>query len=210
MSAEPLEFARGIRFPRADEIPGPVDDALARIASARVTTGYTRKDVEGKPYSSAIEANVHASQLWNVFQDLVIGLLPSPAAVIVGVKEDEPVFGPYTTRDAALNLLEPYKEPLQHDGFLEFGIIHSHDGRTEEVFVRSVKYIQIWTNSPDKAIALLEKHGISHVPDLQFVDEFPRVSQALPFGGQTSGWFAVMEGVQAGFAGLPDPELESS
>jgi hypothetical protein len=45
------------------------------------------------------------------------------------------------------------------------------------------------------------------VSDLQFIDEFPRVSEALPFGGQTSGWLAMMEGIQAGFTDLPEPHL---
>jgi hypothetical protein len=200
---EPLEFARGIRFPRPDEIPGAEADALQRLASANITTGYVMKAVEAQPFLVIIEANVHASRLWDTFRELVSSLLPEVAAPILGVKEEEPILGPYTSKEAALSLLERYREPLVHDGFLEFGLIFSYAGKTDEVFVKNVKYLQVWTNHPNEATAILERTGVPAVSDLQFIDEFPRVSEALPFGGQSSGWHAVLEGVQAGFGELP-------
>ena len=205
MKAEPLEFPRGVRFPRKDETPARFDKEFARIAKARITTGFVEKKSEQSGYSTVIEANIHASRVWKVFRDLVNAIIPEAAAPIVGIKDEEPVFGPYTTREAALAVLEPYREPLQHDGFLEFGIIFQLRGHTEEVFVTNVKFIRIWTNLPDKIVAVLTRHGIPEVQDLQFIDEYPRVSEALPFDGQTSGWFPVLEALKSRFQALPGP-----
>ncbi len=205
MKAEPLEFPRGVRFPRADEIPAPRDEALARIASARITTGYVQKSVEKVGYSNVFEANVHASKVWDVFRALVEAIVPEAAAPIVGLKEDEPVLGPYTTRAAALGVLEPYREPLQHDGLLEFGVIFQLKGRTEEVFVHPAKWLQIWTNKPHRTIEVLEAHGIPSVPALQFIDEYPRVSETLPYEGHSTGWFPIVERLKAEFKSLPEP-----
>ena len=205
VKAEPLEFPKGVRFARAEEIPLPRDEALADLANARVTTGYIRKSVAEKGYSDVIEANVHASNIWAVFEALVEAIVPLAAAPIVGVKDDDPILGPYTTRSAALGVLRPYREALQHDGFLEFGVIFQLRGRTEEVFVDSVKYLRIWTNHPEDVIRVLEGNGIPSVPDLQFIDEFPRVSQALPYDGQESGWFPIIEALKAQFDSLPEP-----
>jgi hypothetical protein len=164
-----------------------------------------QKRSEHSGYRTIIEANIHASRVWDVFRDVVRAIVPEAAAPIVGIKDDEPVLGPYTTREAALSVLEPYREPLQHDGFLEFGIIFQFRGHTEEVFVTNVKFIRVWTNLPEEVVAVLARHGIPEVPDLQFIDEYPRVSEALPFEGQTSGWFPVIEGLKTRFQTLPDP-----
>jgi hypothetical protein len=119
------------------------------------------------------------------------------------VKEEEPVLGPYTTREAALEVLEPFKDHLQHDGFLEFGVIFQHQGRTEEVFVDTVKYLKIWTNQPALVTALLLKHRIPEVIGLQFIDDYPRVTEAIPLDGQQSGWYVVMEALKERFESLP-------
>ncbi len=76
--------------------------------------------------------------------------------------------------------LAPYADSLVHDGFLEFGCICQRAGRTEEVVVPSAKCVRIWTARPERAIAVFERRGIPHVPDLRFVDEFPLVREAQP------------------------------
>ena len=196
-----------------DEIPGgALSNAAARIAEAQrtpITTGYVRKDLDGREgYAAVIEANVHAPRLWRTFEVLVSALLPAVAAPIVGVFREEPVLGDYTTRDAALAALQPYADALTHDGFLEFGCIFQHAGRTDEVFVPSAKFIRIWTNAPDQAEDVLRSEGIPLMPDLRFVDEFPLVREAQPFDGQQSGWYAVVESLRGQFRQLPDPPFD--
>src|SRR5688572_16811171 len=107
MRPEALIFPRGVRYPRIDEIPGGApSDAAARIREAQhtpITTGFVRIDrPDAQDYTAVVEANVHASNLWAVFADLVTELLPEAAAPIVGVIDDEPELGAYTRRDAAI------------------------------------------------------------------------------------------------------------
>lgn len=210
MKPEPLIFPRGIRYPRLDEIPGGApSDAAARTADAErtpVTTGYVQTDrPDAQGYTTVLEANVHAPDLWAVFSELVEALLPLAAAPIVGVIHEEPVLGAYTTRDAALAVLAPYADALVHDGFLEFGCIFQRAGRTEEVFVPSAKFLRLWTAHPERAREVFERRGIPPVPDLRFIDEFPLVREAQPYGGTDSGWAPVVDELREKFRTLPEP-----
>jgi hypothetical protein len=74
--------------------------------------------------------------------------------------------------------------------------------------VRAAKYLRVWTNTPERAIETLEGQGVPSQPGLRFIDEYPRVSEALPYGGETSGWYAVCEELRTKFGDLPErPEL---
>jgi hypothetical protein len=44
---------------------------------------------------------------------------------------------------------------------------------------------------------------------LRFVDEFPLVREAQPYGGQTSGWFVILEELRSNFSLLPEPDLNA-
>ena len=202
---EPLRFPHGVRFPRPDELPrGSPSDALEQVARAKITTGYCVQDNLSGAFTSYIEANVHADEVWKVVRELVAAILPSIAAPIIGIKDEAPTLGPYTTREAALEVFEPFVDDLQHDGLLEFGVIFQHAGGTEEVFVASVKYIKVWTSQLSLVRVVLERHGIPEVPDLEFIDEYPRVSESVGPDGNAR-WPAVIEGIKTAFDTLPDP-----
>ena len=204
-TAEPLKFPRGVRFPRPEEIPaGGPPDALARLASAHVTTGYTEADSKRTDCSAYIEANVHADQVWSMVRALAEALLPAVAAPLVGIKGDETVLGPYTDRSAALAVFEPFVEQLQHDGFLEFGIMFQYQGRTEEIFVAAAKYLRVWTNQPAVARTVFESRGVPCMPQLQFIDEFATVSETLALPDGNAGWPVVLDGLRTAFAALPE------
>lgn len=177
--AEPLVFPRGVRFPRNDEMPGDASEVLSRIAKAHITTGYTVTKVEGKLYNTYIEANVHAPNVFEVFQQLVFALMPNIAAPIIGIKEDEPVFGPYIDRALAVGIFQPHTDLLQNDGFLEFGILHQSEFAFEEVFVASPKYFKIWTNYGSRVEEVLQSNSIPKCEELEFIDEYPMVSLSL-------------------------------
>lgn len=203
---EPLRFPRGVRFPRADEILRTwPPDSLERIASAYITTGYVVGSGKPGKYAAYIEANVHADRVWEMVRALVLALLPEVAAPIVGVKDEKPVFGRYTTRDAAIAVFEPYVDSLQHDGFLEFGVMFQQSGKTEEVFVPSAKYLRVWTSKAKVARGVLESHGVPEVAKLEFIDEYPRVSETLPQPNGNAGWPPVFEGLRKAFDELPAP-----
>lgn len=205
---EPLIFPTGVRFLRDDEFPRGYEAERERIASANITTGWVQKNVEDRGYTAYFEVNVHAPRIWQVVRDIAEAILPEAAAPIVGVKEEDPVLGPYTTRDAAIAVFEPFVEFLQHDGFIEFGLIFQRDGHTEEVFVESVKYLKIWTNQPATVQAVLWKHALPEVPDLKFIDEYPRVSESLQTAQGNARWPEALEGLRDAFAQLPPaPEI---
>jgi hypothetical protein len=200
---EPLIFPDGVRFPRDEEYPSGQEAARERVARANVTTGYHVGDQLRDSFNAYFEANVHAPQIFTTFRDLVLAIMPDVAAPIVGYKDEEPIFGPYTGRDAAIAVFEPFVHQLQHDGFLEFGVMFQSEGRTEEVFVKSSKYLQVWTNEPQAVRTVFARHGIPEVPGLEFIDEYPMVSQSLLTEGGNAAAPVVLAGLQEAFARLP-------
>ncbi|MBA3352640.1 MAG: hypothetical protein H0U23_09490 [Blastocatellia bacterium] len=183
-------------------MPNGSEELIERIASANVTTGYIRNDDGGDKYSSYLEANVHVDEVFAVFKQLALSLMPDIAAPIIGLKDEEPTFGPYTSREAALEVLEQHSELLANDGFLEFGITYQHSGRVEEIFVKSSKYLQIWTNQPDSAANVFYEAGIPAVATLEFIDEYPMVSKSINRRGDAASP-AVLEAVKSAFETLP-------
>lgn len=87
-------------------------------------------------------------------------------------------------------------------------IIFQRAGKTNEVFVRSAKYLQIWTTYPKAVRRILESHGLPEVPNLQFIDDYARVSETLSLEDGSAGW-RVYEGLQRAFASLPPaPDID--
>lgn len=209
LSPEPLRLPRGVRLvSEQDGEDGPellrqrVRDSAPLLADVVLTTGYVVKPGKAGQYAAAIEANVHADMLWRTVQQLTNALLPIVAAPIIGIKGELPAFGPYTHRERALGVFEPFTEHLTHDGFLEWGIMCQYYGETEEVFVKSPKYLQIWTYDLRRARKTLERLGVPEVPELKFIDNYPFVSESLPLEGRSSGWPVVLERITASFATL--------
>lgn len=203
---EPLIFPHGIRFPRKNEIPGDPSDVLKKVARAQITTGYILQKTEGKSFDTYIEANVHATDVFDVFRKLSFALMPEVAAPLIGLKEEEPVFGPYTYRAAAVGAFEAYIDVLQNDGFLEFGLIHQSELAFEEIFVASPKYFKIWTNMGEVAEEVLQSAGIPILEQLEFIDEYPIVSLSVGKRGNAA-WTDPFYSIQEGFAKLPKAEV---
>ena len=203
-SHQPLEWPLGVRTPHPDEVPPEWRDAIEKARRVAFTTGYVVSHKGGESFTAYFEANVHASQVWTVVCALVEALLPRAAAPIVGVKgEDTPILGPYTLRGIALAVLEPYAHYLQHDGLLEFGVIHQSDGRTEEVFVKSAKYLQVWTNRQERVREVFARFGIPEAEKLAFIDEYPLKRETLPRPDGRAGWAWVIDELTIAFAHLP-------
>ncbi len=199
--SEPLIFPRGVRFPLSDEIPGDANEVLSRIANAQITTGYIVTKVEGKLYNTYIEANVHAPNVFEVFKQLAFALMPNIAAPIVGIKEDEPIFGPYINTVLAVEVFQPHTDLLQNDGFLEFGIVHQSEFAFEEVFVTSPKYFSIWTNHCSRVEDVLQSNNIPKCEELEFIDEYPMVSLSLG-DGDSVAWSSPFYAIQDEFSRL--------
>jgi hypothetical protein len=122
---EALRFPRGVRLAAEADLPRSDDklDKLARISSANITTGFVLTTSADSGFSTYVEANAHADEVWSVFETLASRLLPDVSAPLVGWKDDEATLGPYTDKTAALAVLRAHAESLQHDGFIEFGLI---------------------------------------------------------------------------------------
>lgn len=209
MKPEALVFPRGVRFPRREELPGDSREALARIAQARITTGYALHKAQDELFDTYVEANIHATQIFEVFRKLTFALMPDVVAPLIGIKEEEPVFGPYTHRALALSVFEPYIDLLQNDGFLEFGVIHQSQSVFEEIFVASPKYFKIWTNKQESVESVLQSAGIPRCEDLEFIDEYPRVSLSVG-DDDNAAWSGPFYAIKDEFAKLPEQrEFES-
>jgi len=206
---EPLVFPRGVRFARKNEMPNDGEEALARIAKANITTGYTLDSRGGNGFTSYFEANVHAPSIFEVFRDVAESIIIEVAAPIIGLKDEEPTFGPYTTREEALKVFEPHVDLLQNDGFLEFGVIFAFNEKIEEIFVKSSKYFQIWTNKPETVAEVLARNNIPPVENIQFIDEYAMVSRSLGEGGN-AGWPGVIDTIENAFESLPKVNPPSS
>jgi len=180
-TTEALKFPRGVRLATEVEIPRSKDklDALARIQNANITTGFVLTTTADPGFSTYIEANVHADEIWSAFESLAVRLLPDVSAPLIGWKDDDVTFGPYTSKSAALAVFRTHAECLQHDGFIEFGLMFQQGGKTEEVMVTGSKYLRIWTNNPTLASETLLSHGIACVDKLQFIDDYPRVTERI-------------------------------
>ena len=110
---EPLRFPRGVRLAAEADLPRRKDksDELARISSANITTGFVSTTRADPGFSTYIEANVHADEVWSVFETLALRLLPDVSAPLVGWKDDEATLGPAI--ETLLSLGIPSVEKLQ-------------------------------------------------------------------------------------------------
>ena len=195
-----------MRFPRKDEIPGDASEALSRIARARLTTGYILSEVKDQPYNTYIEANVHAPNIFEIFKALAFALMPDVAAPLIGLKDEDPVLGPYTDRVWALSVFEPYADLLQNDGFIEFGVLHQSDLAFEEIFVASPKYFKIWTNNGKAAEEILQSSRIPKCETIEFIDQYPMVSSSID-GRGNAAWTGPFHAIQDEFPKLPQPTV---
>lgn len=49
----------------------------------------------------------------------------------------------------------------------------------DEVFITSFKYLQVWTSNKDLLVEVLEDFNLLEQEKLNFIDEFPVVSEVL-------------------------------
>lgn len=94
-----------------------IAEAEQRTQGVQLTTGYVTRASTTPSRTAFIEANVHVDRLWHVVNDVVNALLPIVASPIIGINDEAPTLGPYTHRERALAVFEPFAEVLAHDGF---------------------------------------------------------------------------------------------
>lgn len=179
------------------------EEVSSKVAAARLTTGYVSTASDDPRFSTYFEVNTHARHVWDLFVTLAKANLPDVSAACIGLKDEEPVFGPYAKTDRSLAVFNDYTDQLAHDGFLQFGLILEADGRTEEILVCPAKYLKIWTSRPHVIRSVLHTQALEEAPDLRFIDEDPNVTEHLADDGPAA--HDVFEAIASRFVELETP-----
>lgn len=176
-----LQLPKTIRTARYDEVPKD-PEVIARIdarKTAKIVQGYIVKpNPEPGDFTFYAEVNIDIDQLWKLFRHLVLQL-PDFVALVYGFKDEEPEYGRYMDKFELLNILNSFEVELTNDGFLEFGVLYSDGATLEEVFVAPAKYIKYWGTDEEQFRETMHAFSIYEVADLEFIDEFPLVTEAV-------------------------------
>lgn len=182
MTTTRLEIPPTLRTPNLDEVPNKTDivDAIEKSRTANIVQGFIIKHNENKelPFKFYAEINVNNSELWNLFKALTLHL-PDEISLIFNHADNEATFGNYQDKYAVINKLSNFTTELSQDCFLEFGVIHQTDDFLAEVFVDCTKYIKYWGMHELEFRKVMNEFKILEIPDLNFIDEFPKVREAL-------------------------------
>lgn len=175
------KLPKGIRIPEKTEYPASenYDEIQKKRELANINEGYIIKAVENKKYTYIVEVNIDIDKLWDLFEKLSNNILPEIAYGIINLRDEKPVLSNFVKKEKIIELYLNYYYELLNDGFLEFGIAFYNDKIMNEIYVRSFKYIQIWTSNLKELINVFEEFNLKEYKILNFIDEFPVVSIAL-------------------------------
>ncbi len=177
-----LEAPPTIRLPRPDELPNNPElvERLKERENANIVEGYklSNNTNHDQPFKFYVEINIDNSRLWELFKALA-NQLPDNLSCIYNLYEEEAIFSVYKNKNVILKELETYKAELTQDCNLEFGLVYQADGKLEEVFVSDSKFLKVWGNKEIAFRRLMHDFGLNEIPDLNFIDEFPKVVEPL-------------------------------
>lgn len=177
-----LELPITIRQPRLDEVPNDKDiiDLMEKRKSANIVEGFKffPNTTHELPFDFYSLININNSRLWNLFLSLS-KILPDNISAIYNLYEEEPIYSPYLKKEDVLNALALYKYELTLDGFIEFGVIFNVKDKLEEIFVTEAKYIKFWGVNESSFRQIMNEFNLAEIPDISFIDEFPKVVEAL-------------------------------
>src|ERR1022692_2530530 len=178
----PLELPITIRTARIDELPYS-DELSAKIekrATAKIIEGYTFKEnpTTELPFKFYSEINIDNSKLWTIFQVLLF-TFPDNVSFIFGDSDVEPTYSDYSDKFEILDKLKKFETELTKDGFIEFGIVYHDESLLIETFVNRTKYIKYWGTDHETFNNIMLEFGLTKVDDLNFIDEFPFVTEPL-------------------------------
>ena len=170
----------GIRIPNNDEYPDTynIEDINLKRENANIIEGYTIKEVVGEKYTYYLEVNVNVDKIWNIFIAITNKIISSVAYGILGLKDEDLKLSNFTSRENLIQIFEAYSFELVNDVFLQFGIANYNYISLNEIFITNFKYIKICTDNI-AIIKILDLFEIPVIENLNFIDEFPVVSEAL-------------------------------
>lgn len=177
-----LETPPTLRTPNFDEVPKTKDliEAITKSQSAKIVEGFVFQlnDKKELPFKFYAEININNSRLWELFKTLTIHL-PDEISLIFNHADNDAIFGTYQDKYTVINKLSNFTTELSQDCFLEYGVIHQTDYFLEEVFVDCTKYIKYWGMDEAWFKMTMKDFHLIEIPDLNFMDEFPKVREAL-------------------------------
>lgn len=177
-----LETPPTLRLPRPNELPNnpEVYERLKERETAKIIEGYTLRynTAQDLPFKFFAEININNSRLWDLFLRLA-NQLPDEVSCIYGQYEEEPNYSTYGNKVQILNVLSNYEVEFVQDCNIEFGLVFHTEDKLEEVFVKEAKYVQVWGNNEVGFRQLMATFQLDEIPDLNFVDEFPKVVEPL-------------------------------
>ncbi len=180
--ANQLVFPDGIRLANKDEIPGPnqlKEEIWQRIQLAKIEPGYVLTKSDDKRFAYYAEANIDAPDLWLIFCDLCRALLGLDSVLLMSTIEEEPIpFGRART-ESILAALSEHEYQFANDGWIQFGLMDDSKGSVSEVFVAPTKHLKVWLNDEHLFRSILAHHGLNESDELQFIDQYPRVTIRL-------------------------------
>ena len=171
----------GIRIPKDNEYPEGYDvkSINDKRSSVNIIEGFIIKEVSGEKFSHYAEVNIDADKVWEVFCELTNKLFGEIVYGIIGFKDEEPTLSEFTEKERIIDIFKNYKFELINDGYLEFGMANYNENSLNQIFISSFKYMKIWTTKKEVLVETLNNFGIKQIENLQFIDEFPIVSEAL-------------------------------
>lgn len=171
----------GIRIPNFDEYPNGynVDDINMKRNSANIIEGYKLVEVQCEKFTHFAEINIDADNIWNLFAALSDKLIGDTAYGIIGFKDEKPTMSNFTEKQKIIDILNRYNFELSNDGYIQFGIAYYDESSLNQIFITSFKYLQVWTTNSKELVETFKRYKISEQENLNFIDEFPVVSEAL-------------------------------
>jgi hypothetical protein len=177
-----LELPPTIRNPRLDEIPNNTNalEKLKRRETANIEEGFKfiYNETHDLPFKFFCEINIDNSRLWSLFKALT-QYLPNNICLLYNLFDEEPIYSPYLDKELILNTIEDYELELIQDCYLEFGVLFQSETILEEIFITESKFIKVWGNEEEIFRKVMRDFEIQENPNLNFVDEFPKVVEPL-------------------------------
>lgn len=169
----------GIRIPDFDDYPNGYDDINRKRELANISEGYKLTAIHEEKFTHFVEINIDVDNLWSLFVALSDRLLGDTAYGVVGFKDEKPTLSNFTKKQSIIDIFNKYKFELANDGFIQFGIADYDESSLNEIFITSFKYFQVWTTNYNELIETLNNFQLLEQENLNFIDEFPVVSDAL-------------------------------
>ena len=182
MTLQPLLLPVTIRTATEAELPKTevLLERLRHRKDALLVNGFsfTNMQEDGSPYNFYSEINIDNPYLWTLIKRLIMDF-PDYVCLVFNHIDADPSYSNYADKFEMLNKLDRYQQELSLDGYLEFGLMFQDEEILLELFVKKAKYIQVWGGDEVVFRSVMEEFNLTEVPNINFIDEYPLVTESL-------------------------------